>query len=132
MATECLNDVFNLNIDNAYLQLENRSEAFKLYNHYISKEEWGERIERDFANLTLNKILKPSNSSEISHILHPDESKETYLVEFSLDVDYVSTKEKRTSELEYIKTDDGFKIHSFTIDTTDKSYDPKSGRWVLY
>jgi hypothetical protein len=129
MATEFLRDVYDLNIDEAYTQLENRSEAFQEYNGYISKEEWGELIELDFTYQTLNKILKPLNSSETSYILHSDEPKETYLVEFCLDVNHVSTREKRTGELEYIKTDDGFRIHSFEIDI---SPDPEEGRWVLY
>ena len=129
MSTEFLSDVYDLNIDDAYSQLESRSEVFEKHSGYISKEEWGERIKLDFSHLTLNKILKPLNSSEISHVLHFDKPKETYLVEFSLDVNFEKTKEKRTGVLEYVKTSDGFKIHSFEIDI---SSDPEKGRWVLY
>lgn len=129
MATKFLSDVYDLNVDDAYSQLESRSEILEKYSGYISKEEWGERIELDFSHLTLNKILKPLSYSEISYVLNYDKPKETYLVEFSLDVNFEKTKEKRTGVLEYVKTDDVFKIHSFEIDV---SSDPEKGRWVLY
>lgn len=126
---EFLNDYYGQNVESTYSQLEKREKLLAEYNHYTSKEKWAKTIEKDIEKQTLNKVLKPSSSSDISLILHTDKPHETYLVKFSLDVNYDGEKRKRTGELEYIKTDEGFKIHRFEIDVL---WDPEHGRWVLY
>ena len=128
-ATEFLNSFYDQDIDGTYIQLEKRDELLAAYNGYTSKEKWEETVKKDLEGQTLNKISKPSSSSDVHYILHSDEPKETYLVKFSLDVNYKGEKRKRTGELEYIMTDNGFKIHRFEIDIL---WDPEHGRWVLY
>ena len=128
-ATDFLNDFYNQNVDDTYAQLEKRNEIFALHNGYITKDEWETTIKKNIETETLSKILKPSSASDISDILHSDEPHETYQVDFSLSVNYKGEAQERTGEIEYIKTDNGFKIHSFELDIL---YNPKSGRWILY
>lgn len=112
------------NVNDTYVQLETRD----VYSDgYVTKEKWEEIIQKDVEQQTSIEILKPTSSSDISYILHLTRQKKLILVTFSLSVNYMGHKKTRTREIEYIKTDNGFKIHSFEVDILYAE-----GRWGLY
>lgn len=86
------------------------------------------RIRNNINDQTLIEILKPKSSTEISYILQSSAPKEIYVVKFLLLVDYMGKEKKITGEIQYRKTDEGFKIHKLEIDDViDNTY-----RRILY
>lgn len=121
---EFINDFYDKNAEDTYSQLREKNTC---ETNYKTKKDWSLTIFNDIGDQTLEKIVKPASSSDVSYIVHSNYPHETYLVQFSLSIDYLGKGKNRTGEIEYVSTDDGFKVYRFEIDVLDDS-----GRWVLY
>lgn len=119
-SVEFLNNFYSKNAEETYKELETR---YEITDDYVTEEQWDARIRNNINDQTLIEILKPKSSTEISHILQSNAPKEIYVVKFLLLVDYMGKEKKITGEIQYRKTDEGFKIHKFEIDdVVDNAY----------
>lgn len=110
---EFLNDFYSGNIDKTFDQLESRS---ILANNYMTKEQWESGFKEEVKQQPLVRIKKPTSVSDVSYSIQSDEPHETYIVDVTLYVKILGKEVKRTGKIEYIKTDEGFKIHNFEMD----------------
>lgn len=122
---EFLNNFYSENTEDTYKELETR---YEITDDYVTEEQWDARIRNNINDQTLIEILKPKSSTEVSYILQSSAPKEIYVVKFLLLVDYMGKEKRITGEIQYRKTDEGFKIHKFEIDDVlDNTY-----RRILY
>lgn len=126
-STKFLEDIYNKNLEDAYKQLEPRNNI--LLGKELTVDEWRDMLDKEVDINPLIEIIKPKNSSDISYTVHSEYPNETYVVKFTLLVNYLGKNMKRTGEIEYVEISNGFKVHRFSIDSLG---DKDKGRMTYY